>query len=173
MLRRPQSPATRHLGRFLLDGKAYACALGKAGITGTKREGDGATPRGTLAILDGRFRLDKVKKPFGRESFWQRIKSKDGWCDAAFTPTYNNAVSLPHAQSHEIMTRNDHLYDRLIILDWNISRKAQSRGSAIFMHQARITNGQMQGTEGCVALEVPTFAKLAPRLATLGAIVVL
>lgn len=169
----PQSPATRHLGRFLFDGKAYACALGKAGITGTKREGDGATPRGTLVVLDGRFRLDKVKKPFGSESFWQRIKAEDGWCDAAFTPTYNCPVVLPHRTSHEVMTRDDHLYDRLIILDWNITRKAQARGSAIFLHQARITDGRMQGTEGCVALEAKTFAKLAPRLANLNAIVVL
>jgi L,D-peptidoglycan transpeptidase YkuD (ErfK/YbiS/YcfS/YnhG family) len=173
VLRIPQSPATRHLGRFLLDGKAYACALGKAGITGAKREGDGATPRGTLAVLDGRFRLDQVKKPFGGESFWQRIKPKDGWCDAAFTPAYNCPVALPHSASHEIMTRDDHLYDRLIILDWNMSHRAQGRGSAIFMHQARIIDGQMQGTEGCVALEAKTFAKLAPRLATLNAIVVL
>ncbi|MEQ8657228.1 MAG: hypothetical protein RIC24_07965 [Hyphomicrobiales bacterium] len=70
------------------------------------------------------------------------------------------------------MTRDDHLYDRLIILDWNISLKAQGRGSAIFLHQARITNGQLLGTEGCVALEAKTFAKLASRLATLNAIVV-
>ncbi|CAN0595292.1 unnamed protein product, partial [Ectocarpus sp. 12 AP-2014] len=153
----PQSPATRHLGRFLLDGKAYVCALGKAGITSIKREGDGATPRATLAVLDGRFRPDKVKKPFGSESFWQRIKPKDGWCDAAFTPTYNCPVALPHSTSHEVMTRHDHLYDRLIILDWNMSRRAQGRGSAIFMHQARITDGQMQGTEGCVALEAEVF----------------
>jgi L,D-peptidoglycan transpeptidase YkuD (ErfK/YbiS/YcfS/YnhG family) len=71
------------------------------------------------------------------------------------------------------MTRRDHLYDRLIIVDWNISRRAQQRGSAIFVHQARLTNGQMQPTEGCIALEAQTFARLASRLARLKAITVL
>jgi L,D-peptidoglycan transpeptidase YkuD (ErfK/YbiS/YcfS/YnhG family) len=170
VVRAPQSPATRHLGRFLLDGKAYACALGKAGITGNKCEGDSATPCGPLPIVSGRFRSDRAHKPFGYESFWQRIKPEDGWCDAAFTPAYNKPVSLPHPHAHEVMTREDHLYDRLIILDWNMSRRAHRRGSAIFLHQARIEDHQMRGTEGCVALEARVFAKLAPRLAQLTAI---
>jgi len=68
------------------------------------------------------------------------------------------------------MTREDHLYDRLIILDWNMSRRAHRRGSAIFLHQARIEDHQMCGTEGCVALEARVFAKLAPRLVQLTAV---
>ena len=71
------------------------------------------------------------------------------------------------------MARTDHLYDRLIILDWNLSCRVHGRGSAIFLHQARSENGQMQGTEGCVALEAKTFARLAQRLAALDALIVL
>ncbi len=147
--------------------------MGKTGITARKREGDGATPRGVLAVLGGRFRADRVHKPLETESFWQRINTGEGWCDASFTPAYNSPVTLPHAKSHEVMAREDHLYDRLIILDWNILCRSQGRGSAIFMHQARVENGQMQGTEGCVALDAVTFARLAPRLAALNAIIVL
>lgn len=172
-VRAPQGPATRHLGRLLLDGKAYPCALGKTGITARKREGDGATPRGFLAILTGRFRADRVQKPLENESFWQRIKTRDGWCDAPFTPAYNCSVALPHPQSHEVMTREDHLYDRLIVLDWNMSCRSQGRGSAIFLHQACIERGGMHGTEGCIALDAVTFARLAPRLAALDALIVL
>jgi L,D-peptidoglycan transpeptidase YkuD (ErfK/YbiS/YcfS/YnhG family) len=158
---------------LLLDGQAYPCALGKTGITARKNEGDGATPRGVLAVLAGRFRADSVHKPFGAESFWRRIKPSDGWCDAPFTPTYNCPVSLPHGASHETMMRTDHLYDRLIFLDWNMSRRSQGRGSAIFLHQARIERGRMHGTEGCVALDALIFTRLAPRLATLDALIVL
>lgn len=163
----------RHLGRLLLDGKAYPCALGRTGITARKREGDGATPRGVLAVLAGRYRRDRVEKPHGTESFWQPIKTRDGWCDAPFSPAYNRPVVLPFARSHEVMTRADHLYDRLIILDWNMACRSQGRGSAIFLHQARIERETMHGTEGCVALEANTFAMLAPRLAALDALVVL
>jgi L,D-peptidoglycan transpeptidase YkuD (ErfK/YbiS/YcfS/YnhG family) len=173
VVRAPQCPQTRHLGRLLLDGQAYPCAMGKTGITARKREGDGATPRGSLAILAGRFRADRVHRPFGTESFWRRIKPSDGWCDASFTPAYNRPVTLPFGRSHEIMARTDHLYDRLIILDWNLSCRVHGRGSAIFLHQARSENGQMQGTEGCVALEAKTFARLAQRLAALDALIVL
>ncbi len=178
VIRAPQSPDTRHLGRLLLDGRAYPCALGRSGITGLKREGDGGTPRGHLPILAGRYRQDRVIKPNESESkwpnsFWKRIDKEDGWCDAAFTPAYNTPVHLPHHASHEVMSRLDHLYDRLVILDWNITRKAQACGSAIFLHQARVEYRQMKATEGCIALEARTFKKLASRIASLQAIIVL
>lgn len=170
ILRAPQGIATQHVGRLLLAGRAYSCALGKSGITGRKREGDHATPRATMSVLAGKYRADRVKKPAGSNSFWSRIDTDSGWCDAPFTPAYNQLVSLPHARSHEVMTRADHLYDQLMILDWNMTVKAQGRGSAIFFHQARIADGQLQATEGCIALPANVFAKLAPQLAKLHAI---
>jgi L,D-peptidoglycan transpeptidase YkuD (ErfK/YbiS/YcfS/YnhG family) len=54
-----------------------------------------------------------------------------------------------------------------------MSCRSQGRGSAIFLHQARIERETMHGTEGCVALEANTFARLAPRLAALDALIVL
>lgn len=173
VVRAPQNPPTRHLGRLLIGGRAYPCALGKAGITANKKEGDSATPRARMAVLAGRFRADRVKKPDGGELFWSRIDSDDGWCDAPFTPAYNRPVKLPHGASHELMTRTDQLYDRLIILDWNISTRAQGRGSAIFFHQARTMDGRLQGTEGCIALAPRIFEKLASQLARLRAVWVL
>lgn len=171
--RAPQGPQTRHLGRFVLDGRAYPCALGRSGITINKKEGDGATPSGVMAIVDGRFRADRVRRPFAAESFWRRINVDDGWCDAPFTPAYNRPVTLPHPASHEILEREDGLYDRLIVLDWNVTRRSHQRGSAIFLHHARFKAGQMQGTEGCIALEAAVFERLATRLARLDAVIVL
>lgn len=173
VLRAPQDQTTRHLGRLLINGCAYTCALGKSGITSRKREGDGATPRASMTVLAGRYRQDRVKKPGKLGSFWQRIEQSDGWCDAEFTPNYNQPVKLPHKTSHEIMTRDDHLYDRLMVLDWNIRKRVQGRGSAIFFHQARTKEGVLQGTEGCIAISPGLFEKLAPKLERLHAIKVL
>lgn len=170
VLRAPQSTATRHIGRLLLGGRAYPCALGLAGIAGLKQEGDGATPRALMPVLAGRFRADRVIRPTGSSSFWSRIEPTDGWNDAPFTPAYNQPVTLPHRASHEVMTREDHLYDRLIILDWNLRIQSQGRGSAIFFHQSRLIDGAMQGTQGCIALAPQIFEKLAPQLARLYAI---
>jgi L,D-peptidoglycan transpeptidase YkuD (ErfK/YbiS/YcfS/YnhG family) len=80
---------------------------------------------------------------------------------------------LPHAVSHEEMKREDRLYDRLMILDWNITRRVQGRGSAIFLHQARQIAGRLQGTQGCIALPEPILRRLAGRLARLKVIRVL
>ncbi len=173
VVRAPQPASSKHLGRLLMYGQAYPCALGRSGITGMKREGDGATPRGTMAVLTGRYRADKVRRPWGAASFWAPIRASDGWCDAAFTPAYNTSVTLPHRQSHEVMTRQDHLYDRLLVLDWNIGTRAQGRGSAIFMHQARVEDRTLKPTEGCVALTTRVFARLAPHLARLQGVRVL
>lgn len=170
VLRAPQSTATRHIGRLLLGGRAYPCALGLAGIAGLKQEGDGATPRALMPVLAGRFRADRVIRPTGSSSFWSRIEPTDGWNDAPFTPAYNQPVTLPHRASHEVMTREDHLYDRLIILDWNMRIRSQGRGSAIFFHQSRLIDGAMQGTQGCIALAPQIFEKLTPQLARLHAI---
>lgn len=173
VLRAPQSNATRHVGRLLIGGRTFTCALGRSGITASKREGDGATPRAPLPIVAGRYRADRVQRPTRHGSFWSRIEKDAGWCDAPFTPAYNRPVALPHTASHEVMAREDHLYDRLIILDWNMGVKAQLRGSAIFFHQARVIEGQLQATEGCIALPAEVFAKLAPQLVQLRTIKVL
>ncbi|MGD1888794.1 MAG: L,D-transpeptidase [Cohaesibacteraceae bacterium] len=168
--RAAQGPGSQHLGKLILADRVLTCALGRSGISGLKREGDGATPRGGLRLLSGRFRADRVHRPSSR---WRGINASDGWCDAPFTPRYNQQVRLPWPVSHETLTRDDHLYDRLSVLDGNISRRSQARGSAIFLHQARIENGQMKPTEGCVALKVDDFRRLASHLSGLKVIRVL
>ena len=45
--------------------------------------------------------------------------------------------------------RKDYLYDLVIVMDYNISRRLTRGGSAIFFHLAREDYGP---TEGCVAI---------------------
>lgn len=158
--RASQVPSSHHLGKLILADRVLPCALGRTGISGLKKEGDRATPRGALRLVDGRFRADRVRRPGQNRCAWRPIKATDGWCDAPFTPRYNRPVQRPWPVSHETLTRDDHLYDRLVVLDWNISSRAQARGSAIFLHQARIENGRMKPTEGCIALKADDFRRL-------------
>ena len=46
------------VGRFHAGGVVLPCALGRAGISHAKREGDQATPAGAFRLLQGFYRRD-------------------------------------------------------------------------------------------------------------------
>ncbi|GIK82748.1 MAG: hypothetical protein BroJett024_38530 [Alphaproteobacteria bacterium] len=158
MRRRPGRSA--HHGLLEVDGRVFACVLGRAGIAATKREGDGATPRGDHAVLAGWGRRDRlpIAPPFAT---LRPITAADGWCDDPRHPAYNRPVRLPFRASHEVMHRDDRLYDIVLILDWNCRRRARSRGSAIFAHVAPPAMGP---TAGCIGAEPAVMAFLLRRL---------
>ena len=74
---------------------------------------------------------------------------KDGWCDAAEDPLYNQPVTLPYPVSAETLWRDDSVYDLVGILGHNDDPVRPGKGSAIFLHLAR---EGFPPTEGCVAL---------------------
>lgn len=144
-------PGTLHDGVLTVDAMTLPCQIGRNGVTRLKREGDGATPAVRMRLLELRYRADRVLRPpgwFGARA--RPICADDGWCDDTGSPVYNRPVKLPFAPSHEEMARADHLYDIVGVLDWNITRRALGRGSAIFLHQSRTDRGP---TAGCIALE--------------------
>lgn len=148
-----------HRGLLRTGRSVYPCVLGRSGISVRKREGDGATPAGTVAVLGG------YRKP-SREIFagmhaLRVVSGNLGWCDAPSHPCYNRPVALPFRASHEKMLRTDRLYDVCIVLDWNFSRRARNRGSAIFMHLTREDRGP---TQGCIALAPALMRRLLPAL---------
>lgn len=135
-------------------------AIGRSGITSLKREGDGATPRATMRMLNGFFRADshsmiKTRLPL------QSIRSDMLWCDAPQHPAYNRPVKAPFKPSHERMMRNDRLYDVCLVMDWNIKTRKRGGGSAIFFHVARTDYGP---TEGCIAICLADMRRLLPFL---------
>jgi len=136
------------------------CALGRGGIVHAKREGDGGTPAGSLAL--GRLwrRADRTTRP-RTALFLQPTRPDDGWCDAPAHARYNRPVRLPFPASHERMWRGDALYDFVLELGWNVRPAVRGRGSAIFLHLAR---PNFAPTEGCVALRRADLLKLLPRL---------
>ncbi len=149
-----------HEGLLQIGGFTLNCALGRTGITTQKREGDGATPAGRFSLLYGYFRRDRLFTPRSSLTLLP-ITATDGWCDDSRHPAYNSPVSLPFAGSHEIMMREDRLYDLCIVLDYNISKRARGLGSAIFFHQ---TSEAFGPTEGCIAIEPDAMRKLLPLL---------
>ena len=138
-----------------------ACALGRAGATHAKREGDKATPYAAMAVLGGYFRPDRLSRPFCRVPL--RPLPRDlGWCDAPDAPLYNRPAPLPMSAAHETLWRRDGLYDVVLVLDWNLAPRRAGRGSAIFLHCAK---PGLPPTLGCVALRPQDMRRLLPRLA--------
>jgi len=140
----------------------WRCALGRSGVTAVKREGDGATPAGRWGLVEVRWRSDRLSRP--RTALPVRaINPEDGWCDSPADRNYNHPVRHPYAASAERLWRDDHLYDVIVVLAYNLRPRARGRGSAIFMHLAR---SGYAPTEGCIALSA---ADMRHMLAALGA----
>lgn len=141
-------PGDRLKGLILIGPHVIPCALGRTGITRFKREGDGGTPAARMALLHGYFRADRIARPAPHHCL-APTPADLGWSDDVGDGRYNRPVTRPFRGSHEEMTRADVLYDTVIVLDWNVTRRALHRGSAIFLHLAR---PGYTPTEGCIAL---------------------
>lgn len=143
-------------GRLTAGGASFACALGRAGIVRSKREGDGGTPRASLAVRRIWRRADKVRMPASGAPA-TTIRRCDGWCDEAGHRRYNRLIKLPFPFSHEVMWRGDDLYDLVGELGWNDRPPVAGRGSAIFLHAAR---PDFSPTAGCIALAPSALARV-------------
>jgi L,D-peptidoglycan transpeptidase YkuD (ErfK/YbiS/YcfS/YnhG family) len=138
------------------------CAVGRGGITSVKREGDGATPRGSFRLLAAMYRPDRIARPVTHLPL-TALDPDAGWCDDPADRNYNRAVRLPYPARHEDLWRKDHLYDVVIVLDYNIAPVVPAAGSAIFLH---LGSPDLSPTSGCITVSMPTMLKLLPHLAT-------
>lgn len=154
------APREQWQGLLITDGAAIPCALGRAGMTHAKREGDGATPAGRLVPRRVWYRADRLRRPATCLPV-HAIRPDDGWCDAVGDRNYNRPVREPYPASHESLWREDGLYDIVVELGWNERPRVQGRGSAIFLHLAR---PGLAPTEGCIALGRADLLRLLPRL---------
>lgn len=120
------------------------------------------TPRGSFRLLGAMIRAERIGLRCADIELTQILPS-DGWCDAPGDRNYNRPISLPYPASHEELSRQDHLYDVAIVMDYNVTQRltAKGGGSAIFFHLAR--EGYTP-TEGCVAVSLRDMLWLLPRL---------
>ncbi len=130
------------------NGRRMRCALGRGGISATKREGDGATPAGYFAMRFLLYRPDREATPQTRLAS-RALARADGWCDAPADRAYNRMIRLPHPASAEALWRDDAQYDLIVPLGYNDIAVIPGAGSAIFLHLAA---PDFAPTAGCVAL---------------------
>ncbi|QMW21657.1 L,D-transpeptidase family protein [Sandaracinobacteroides saxicola] len=143
-------------------GEAVPCVTGRGGVVdaAAKREGDGATPRGTWALRGVLLRPDRVAAmPLVLP--WRWLRPADGWSDGVDDPAYNRPVVHPHRFSAERLWRDDAVYDVIVVLGHNDAPVVAGAGSAIFWHLMRDDGAP---TEGCLAVRREAMLGLLPRL---------
>lgn len=131
---------------------AVSCAIGRRGMIAAadKREGDGASPIGTWPLRRVFYRADKHPRP-KTPLTTIAITKQLGWCDAPDDANYNQLVTLPYPASHEVLWRDDDVYDLIVELGHNDNPPISGLGSAIFLHVAKL---DYSPTEGCIAVKV-------------------
>jgi L,D-peptidoglycan transpeptidase YkuD (ErfK/YbiS/YcfS/YnhG family) len=147
-------------GWLLAGPYALPVALGRAGIKANKREGDGATPRGTFRLKRLWWRAERHVRPRTLLPA-RRIRSDDAWCEDPADRRYNRPIKLPNGSNADRLARADALYDFVIEIDHNSRPRVAGRGSAVFIHVAR---DGFAPTAGCVALSARTLRRLLERV---------
>lgn len=142
--------------RFM--GRRFPVAIGHAGFTAAKREGDGASPLGRLRLRRAFWRPDRMARPRARLPL-VAIGPRMGWSDDPADPAYNRLTRLGRGFGAERMRRADPLYDLVAETDWNAAC-APGAGSAIFVHVMR---GPGRRTAGCAGLRRAHLAWILAR----------
>ena len=136
--------------------RSVRCALGRGGVRDDKREQDGATPAGVFALRRVIYRPDRVEAPATRLPVAPMTRL-DGWCDDPADSRYNQMGHLPCEARHEVLWREDGVYDVLVVVGHNDQPVVAGRGSAIFLH---VATSDFAPTEGCVAIALEDLLAL-------------
>lgn len=150
---------TATTGTLVMDGKRYACTLGRSGVIAPadKAEGDGKTPLGTYPLRQLLYRADRLPAPETGLPV-EELTPDTGWCEDPAHDDYNTKVTLPHgAKDVDHMSREDYVYDLVVPLGYNDDPPVKGKGSAIFMHVAR---HERTPTAGCVGLALEDLVEV-------------
>ncbi|WP_461022319.1 L,D-transpeptidase family protein [Thalassiella azotivora] len=131
-------------GSYVTELGPYRGYVGYSGVTGSKREGDGATPAGVHPLRGG----FGTRPDPGLAQGWFVTGAADVWVDDPDSPHYNTHQRKPAdgrwASAEDLV--NPPAYDYAQVIGWNESA-TPGRGSAIFLH---VSTGNP--TAGCVSL---------------------
>jgi L,D-peptidoglycan transpeptidase YkuD (ErfK/YbiS/YcfS/YnhG family) len=141
-------PGDRAQGWLAIGALRIPVALGRSGIRANKLEGDGGTPRGRFRLVRVWWRPDRGPRPRSLLPF-HRIGRCDAWCEEPADRRYNRPVRLCAGAGGDRLWRDDNLYDLIMEIDHNTRPRIARRGSAVFVHIARLG---LRPTAGCVAL---------------------
>lgn len=151
----PSNPAAT-TGTAVWNGRVATTALGRGGVRTDKREGDGATPTGVFPLRQVYWRADRTAEPVTALPK-QPISPDDGWCDDPADAAYNRPVKLPHPARHELLWRDDRIYDLILTIGHNDDPPVPGAGSAVFVHLIR---PERTPTDGCVAFDEADLRRL-------------
>ena len=141
-------------------GGAAPAAVGRAGVTVSKTEGDGATPAGGYPLVSAFYRGDRMTPPPTRLPL-RALEPGDAWVDDPSDRNYNRRITLPYPAHVEPMWLDDRVYDLLAVIGYNMHPIVPGAGSAIFLHIAR---PNFLPTGGCIAVAQDVLLGLMPRL---------
>jgi len=137
------------------NNKIYKCSLGLNGLKKIKLEGDKSTPIGIFSLGNLFVRTDRIKKL--KTNFdYISINKTMAWSDDSTSKDYNKLIKVNNDHK-EIMYRNDHIYDLILVINYNTYPIIPNKGSAIFIH---ISKDNKTPTQGCVALNLDDFREI-------------
>ena len=82
------------------------------------------------------------------------------WSDHSQSENYNKLIRFKDF-SYENLYKQNHTYDIILVINYNISPIIKGKGSAIFLH---INKPNFEGTEGCIAIEKENIIELAKEI---------
>jgi L,D-peptidoglycan transpeptidase YkuD (ErfK/YbiS/YcfS/YnhG family) len=136
-------------GYLLFKNFKFKCAIGKNGIKKKIKEGDNITPKGVFKLIKIYYRADRIKN-LKTNLKKIKIKRNTAWCDDGESKFYNKEIKLPSKYSYESFYRKNHIYDLIVIINYNTNPIIKNKGSAIFIH---IAKKKFNPTQGCIALK--------------------
>ena len=137
------------------NNKIYKCSLGLNGLNKIKLEGDKSTPIGIFSLGNLFVRTDRIQNL--KTNFdYISIDKTMAWSDDPTSKDYNKLIKANN-DNKEIMYRNDHIYDLILVINYNIHPIIANKGSAIFIHISKDNNTP---TQGCVALNLDDFREI-------------
>ena len=111
----------------------------------SKKEGDGCTPIGTFHINKLFLREDRIKTIITKIKTIPIVKNM-AWEDNPRKKNYNKLITLSKNSHRERLYRKDHLYDLILVVEYNTKKIIKGKGSAIFIH---IAKPKYKPTQGC------------------------
>ena len=146
-------------GELHFQNKIYKCALGRNGIKKKKQEGVGCTPEGIYSLGPLYYRSDRIKKiktyfntiPIEKDMFWS---------DYPQSQYYNKLIRFKDS-SYENLYKENHTYDIILVINYNVSPIIKGKGSAIFLHVAQ---KDFSPTSGCIALKRKCLFEILEKL---------
>ena len=135
--------------------KTYRCSLGINGLNKSKIEGDKTTPVGVYSLGKLYVRADRIKNLKTNFKYISILKTM-AWSDDPKSNDYNKLINIGYDHK-ESLYRNDHIYDLILVVNYNIEPTIPHKGSAIFIH---IAKKDYSSTLGCIALSQEDFTEI-------------